>query len=78
MVSNNDAKSEVLFLLRQKRIALARQSFYEFCKIMNPDFYSPNKTYLKTLCDTLQALYEGKLLKKDGTPYKNISINLPP
>jgi predicted phage terminase large subunit-like protein len=33
---------------------------------------------LKTLCDTLQAIYEGNLLKEDGTPYKNLSINLPP
>ena len=54
------------------------RSFYKFCCYMSPDFYLPHRTHLKDLCDALQALYDGKLLKPDGTPYKNIAISIPP
>lgn len=36
----------------------ARRSFYHFCTLAVPTFYTPNKTYLKELCDTLQRFYE--------------------
>lgn len=77
MVGSAD-KVKRLMLLREKRIRDARSSFYEYCKIINPHFYKANRAYLKELCDTLQALYEGTLTNKNGKPYKKISINLPP
>jgi len=60
------------------KIKEAQESFYTFCKVINPDFYRPNRNHLKILCESLQDFYEGKLLKADKTPYMNISISLPP
>ncbi len=33
---------------------------------------------MKLLCETLQKLYEGKLLKEDGTAYTKLMMNMPP
>ena len=33
---------------------LARRSFYDFCCTLAADFYKPNRTYLKTMCDEAQ------------------------
>lgn len=75
----NEDKVKRLQLLREKQIRNARKSFYEYCKIINPDFYKPNRDYLKVLCNTLQSLYEGTLINEEtGKPYKKLSINLPP
>lgn len=76
-IDKNDKLAKLL-LLKQKRINESQNSFYTFCTVMYPEFYKEDRTYLKELCDTLQKLYEGKLLKSNGEPYKNISINLPP
>lgn len=73
-----EEKLHALNLMREKRIRLARKDFYEYCQIVNPSFYKPNRTYLKTLCNTLQAIYEGTLINpKTNLPYKNLSISLP-
>lgn len=60
------------------RYLKARQSFWEYCKLRNPKFYKDSRRHLCELATTLQALYEGKLLKADGTPYKKLMINIPP
>lgn len=73
-----EEKVQRLLLLREKRIRLARRSFYEYCRIIDPSFYKDNRTYLRTICDTMQGIYEGTLLNKHGEPYKKLSINLPP
>lgn len=52
--------------------ALARQSFYAFCKILYPKFYRDDRPHLKTLCDTLQLFVDNKI------PEKNLMICLPP
>lgn len=71
-------KAQRLMLMREKQIRQARNSFYEYCKVINPSFYSPTKQYLKVLCNTLQDLYEGKLINEEtGNVYKKLSINLP-
>lgn len=41
----------------------ARKSFWMFCKVLEPDFYTESKTYLREYCNTLQALYEGRIVK---------------
>ena len=45
---------------------------------MSPDFYKDSRTHLNVLCNTLQSLYEGTLLKKDKTPYKKLILQMPP
>lgn len=67
-----------LVVLREYKIRQARKSFWEFCKLLAPDFYIDGRTHLENLCDVLQRLYEGKLLKKNGKPYKRLILNLPP
>lgn len=57
---------------------LARRVFWEYCRILAPDFYKEDRRHLRDLCFTLQNLYEGKLLKADGKPYKKLMINMPP
>jgi hypothetical protein len=75
----HDTKVMKLMLLREKRIREARESFYIYCRIINPNFFKPDRVYLKELCDTFQAIYEGILVNdKTGKPYKKLSINLPP
>ena len=72
-------KKEQLFFLKQERaIREAKSDFYTYCRIMYPAVYRKDRPHLKKLCDNLQALYERKLLKADGTPYKGTIINLPP
>ncbi len=42
---------------RRAGIELARRDLWYFCKVMAPDFYTDDKTYLKDVCDTLQDFY---------------------
>ena len=53
-----------------------RRSLWEFNQYLNPDFFK--YPHLKIIADKLQALYEGKLLKPSGKPYKKLMMNLPP
>lgn len=73
-----DKLERQLLLLRELQIRKARESLWEFCKLLAPDFYKEGRTHLKEICDTLQKLYEGTLLKEDGTPYRRLIMNLPP
>lgn len=41
----------------------ARDSFWEYCKLINPKFYKESRTHLKEIAETLQALYEGRVIK---------------
>lgn len=52
-----------LVLIREKRIRLARVSFWEYCKLESGDFYKQDRWHLQVYCDTLQALYERRLTK---------------
>ena len=36
----------------------ARRNLWEFCKLLEPDFYKDSRQYLKDICDRLQAFYE--------------------
>jgi predicted phage terminase large subunit-like protein len=56
----------------------ARFNFWAYCKTLAPDFYKEGREYLKVYCDTLQKIYEGKLLNEDGEPYRNIIVEMPP
>ncbi|MFL0361815.1 phage terminase large subunit [Pseudobacillus sp. 179-B 2D1 NHS] len=72
-------KEEILRLQRELNIRKARSSLWEFCKLLEPDFYLDHRTYLKEICDTLQALYEGTLINPyNNKPYKKLIMNIPP
>lgn len=44
----------------EARKELARRSFWQYCRIKAPRFYTPDRVYLKTLCETMQAFMEGE------------------
>lgn len=49
---------------------LARRFFFDYCCLKSPDFYKPNRTFLKRLCDTLQDFPKSKK--------KVLLVDLPP
>ena len=57
-------------LIYQARLALARKDFWEYCKLIAPDFYKEDRAYLKDMCYQLQHFYE--------SDEKVLVINLPP
>ena len=54
----------------QAKLELCRRDFWEFCKVLAPDFYMEGRDYLKELCYALQHLYE--------SDEKVLIINMPP
>ena len=42
------------------RCELARRNFWHYCRAKAPDFYRPERTYLRELCDTFQSFYESE------------------
>lgn len=70
---------EKLLLAKELKIRKARESFWEYCKVINPEFYKADRTYLKLVADSMQGIYEGTLINPNtNKPYKNMSLNLPP
>ena len=39
------------------KVELARRDLWRYCNLKAPDFYKPDRQYLKDLCDELQAFY---------------------
>lgn len=82
-ITDTQDKKEMLWqklhLAREIKIRKARTSFWEYCRVINPDFFKVDRWYLKTVADSMQSLYEGTLINpKTNKPYKNMSLNLPP
>lgn len=63
---------------REKIIKNGKKSFRDYCNAMNPDFFMPHRAYQGEICDTMQALYEKRLLNEKGEPYTILILNLPP
>lgn len=63
----NNIKQE---LKKQARLELARRDFFEYCKLMAPDFYKDDREFLSNMCYELQDFYE--------SDDKVAVINLPP
>jgi predicted phage terminase large subunit-like protein len=57
-------------LVYQAKLELARRDFWEYCKLLAPDFYKEDRLYLKDLCTQLQNFIE--------SDEKVIVINMPP
>ena len=51
---------------------LHRRDFWSFCCLLYPEFYKESRPYLKDLCQTLQAFYDGSIDKQI------LIINMPP
>jgi predicted phage terminase large subunit-like protein len=60
-----DLQIRKLKLFRQLRIIKSRESFWEYCKTLAPDFYQEERDFLKEYATTLQALYEGRIVRRD-------------
>lgn len=77
-------KLEVINLIREQKIRAARESFWEFCKIMSPTLdngvklYSEDTIYLKDLANTLQKVVENQFYTENGDIAKGVCISLPP
>lgn len=41
----------------QAKIELARRNLFDYCNLKAPDFYRPDRKYLKKLCNELQEFY---------------------
>ena len=68
-------KQEIIeYLKLQEAIAVkkARRDFWSFCCLLYPEFYKESRPYLKDLCQTLQAFYDGSIDKQI------LIINMPP
>lgn len=57
--------TQVDYLKRVVKRELSRRDFWLYCKALAPEFYTEDRHHLKRLCITLQALYEGRIAKKD-------------
>ena len=49
---------ELKALQKLAKIELARRNFFDYCNIMAPDFYTPDREYLVDMCNQLQAFWE--------------------
>lgn len=72
--STLNKQSLIEYLVLQQEIAVrrARRDFWAFCRLLHPEFYKEERPYLKDLCQSLQAFYEGEIQKQI------LIINMPP
>lgn len=64
---------------RNENIERGKESFWEYCLLRDPNFFKPDRLYQKTICDTMQALYEKRLYKPGAKkPCDILVLNLPP
>ena len=76
---SREQKESKFFLLREKRLRLARKNLWEFCKLLDGTFYTDDRWHLKELCDHLQELYlKKKISQTTGEIITSFMINLPP
>ncbi|MED4377972.1 phage terminase large subunit [Schinkia azotoformans] len=74
-----DFKKNQAALHREVIIKNGRENFREYCNRINPDFFKPHRSFQDTLCHTMQAIYEKKLINpKTNKPFDICIINLPP
>lgn len=58
------------YVRQQAKYELARRSFWEYCKLKAPDFYTESRVYLKEFCNQLQEFLT--------TDKKVLVVNMPP
>ena len=62
-------KASQLNKIRLIRLQKGKLSLWEYCKLTAPEFYKESRPHLKLLCETLQAFYEGRIIR-DGLEWK--------
>lgn len=60
------------------RLELARRKFWDFCQLLEPEAYRPDRPHIKILCDTLEKFYYNQLLDSEDKPFHKLMIRLPP
>lgn len=66
-----DRQKELLLRMQElEERKLLQNNFYEFCKHIDPKFFTPSKQHLKTISDAFQDVADGKI--------KKLAISLPP
>ena len=76
---NRSELEELFYLKREQSVRDMRSSFWDYCRMRAPDFYKPNRTHLKDLCDIFQGFYYGTIINPHTeTPYTKMMWNIPP
>lgn len=66
-------------LKREYALRKARLDFYPYAVTKDPLVYKKDRTYLIEICNTLQAVCEGKIINPStNKPYRKIMLNMPP
>jgi len=66
-------------LPRKAKTALCKRSLFEYEHALNPEFFKADRWHLRKIADTLQAMYEGRLINRaTGKPYRKLMLNMPP
>ncbi len=47
---------------RDRDIEKGREHFRQYCNLINSDFFKEERTYQTIVCDTLQKMYERKII----------------
>lgn len=79
-IYNDLLRDQKLLLQVDFHIAVeeAKKSFWEYCRLMAPDFYKVDRPHLILLCEILQKFWENRLYKPNGEPYEKLMLNMPP
>src|SRR5690242_16489199 len=70
---------EELYWLNQQLVLIeSAEKLWTFCKARN-EWFQEDRQYLKIITQTLQDVYEGKIINsKTGKPYTKVMLNAPP
>ncbi|MEY8322245.1 hypothetical protein AAK894_14425, partial [Lachnospiraceae bacterium 46-61] len=49
---------------REAEIEKGKKSFRKYCNMINSDFFKEERTYQSIVCDTLQKMYERKMINE--------------
>ena len=75
----NDFKRDDATLKREQNIVLGKNDFRAYCNLINPEFFKQSRKYQTEICQTMQAMYEKRMLHpQTGKPLDILIINLPP
>lgn len=82
LIADRQQKIQKMILLRERKIRKARESFWEFCLLMDSlagsKIFKRGRKYLEDYCNTLQGIYDGTIRRPDGSKYEGALISFPP
>ena len=63
---------------RDAEIEKGKKSFRQYCNMINNDFFKKERVYQDIVCDTLQKMYERKMInEKTKKPYDILILHIP-